>query len=153
VAKIARAFGIVPSTLRRRFNGQTVARKDYIPHNRKLNKDEEEIFVQYMNLLSDRCLPPTVHMVRVMASGLCGDLPEKDWVPDLVERHRERLETGFLDGFNLSRKNADNAYEYDKFFEQVWMEIQSHIQPENSYNMNEKGFLIGILNKTRRVYS
>ena len=30
---------------------------------------------------------------------------------------------------------------------------QYNILPENTYNMDEKGFLIGILQKTKRVFS
>ncbi|KAF1981978.1 hypothetical protein K402DRAFT_398013 [Aulographum hederae CBS 113979] len=89
-----------------------------------------------------------------MASGLCGTFPGKDWVPDLVARHTDRLATGFLDGFDLSRKKADNAYEYQRFFELISAKIVLYdIQPENTYNMDEKGFLIGALNKARRVYT
>ncbi|KAF1981064.1 hypothetical protein K402DRAFT_398882 [Aulographum hederae CBS 113979] len=54
-----------------------------------------------------------------MASGLCGKLAGKDWVPRFVSRHRDQLQTGFLSGFDLSRKKADNAFEYRRFFEMV----------------------------------
>ncbi|KAF1986057.1 hypothetical protein K402DRAFT_333464, partial [Aulographum hederae CBS 113979] len=65
IAATAREFGIIPSTLYRRFKGKTVSRADYTPYNRLLNDNEEKILVQFINLLSNRSLPPTVHIYKI----------------------------------------------------------------------------------------
>ncbi|KAF1985643.1 hypothetical protein K402DRAFT_432315 [Aulographum hederae CBS 113979] len=118
--RTAKKYGLITSTLSRRFKGQTVARDEYQAHNRLLNETQEAVLVKYINNLSDKCLPPTTAMVGSMAAGLCKKQPGKDWVPRFVGRHREHLQIGFLEGFDLSRKKADNAFEYRRFFEKVW---------------------------------
>ena len=60
----------------------------------------------------------------------------------------------FLQGADLSRAKADNYYDYKDYFELPEAKIkQYNIETKNVYNLDEKGFLIGILNKMKRVYT
>ncbi|THC92494.1 hypothetical protein EYZ11_008032 [Aspergillus tanneri] len=53
-----------------------------------------------------------------------------------------------------SRKKADSAFKYALYFELLAQKIDEYnIQKENIYNMDEKGFLIGILSKAKRIFS
>ncbi|KAF1981364.1 hypothetical protein K402DRAFT_316037, partial [Aulographum hederae CBS 113979] len=131
--RTAKKYGLITSTLSRRFKGQTA-------HNRLLNETQEAVLVKYINNLSDKCLPPTTAMVGSMAAGLCKKLPGKDWVPRFVGRHREHLQIGFLEGFDLFRKKANNAFEYRRFFEKLAEKMEAlEILAQNTYNMDEKG--------------
>ncbi|KAF2185910.1 hypothetical protein K469DRAFT_707587, partial [Zopfia rhizophila CBS 207.26] len=51
------------------------------------------------------------------------------------------------------RTKADNNFLYSRYFDFIKKKIAKYdIQPHNMYNMDEKGFLIGVLNKLKRIY-
>ena len=55
---------------------------------------------------------------------------------------------------DASRKRADSALYYSLYFDALERKMKEYeIREEDIYNMNEKGFLIGILPKGKRVFS
>ena len=53
-----------------------------------------------------------------------------------------------------SRKRADSAFKYALYFKLLQDKIEQYnIDPRHMYNMDEKGFLIGVLSKMKRVFS
>lgn len=100
-------------------------------------------------------------MIRNFAKDICKVEPAKNWVSRYIERNRAKLDSRFQPGFDLNRKKADNHYEYKLYFEKVidpdWQYsyinieqmaskiAQYNILPENTYNIDKKGFLIGVL--------
>ncbi|KAF2427816.1 hypothetical protein EJ08DRAFT_719999, partial [Tothia fuscella] len=55
---------------------------------------------------------------------------------------------------DYSRIKADNPYKYKLYFEKVAKKIREYkILPHNTYNIDEKGFLIRILQKTKRIFT
>ena len=51
-----------------------------------------------------------------------------------------------------SRHEADSSDKYRLYFDLLHGEIVEHdIQSENTYNMDEKGFMIGVIGRTKRV--
>jgi hypothetical protein len=53
-----------------------------------------------------------------------------------------------------SRHNADSTAKYELYFDILHSKIEEyHILPSNIYNMYEKGFLIGITGRSKRVFS
>ena len=55
---------------------------------------------------------------------------------------------------DLYRFKADIVRSYKAYFKLVNKKIEEYdIQIENIYNMDEKGFLIGIMNKTKRIFN
>ena len=52
------------------------------------------------------------------------------------------------------RYNADSGEKYTRYFELLHEKIQIYnILPENAYNMDEKGFIIGAVGRMKRVFS
>jgi hypothetical protein len=45
--------------------------------------------------------------------------PGKSWVHRFVKRHKDQLTSEFLSGQGLSRKKADNIYQYERYFDLV----------------------------------
>ena len=68
VRSTSRKFGIVESTLRRRFKGKTVfyQRAKYLSHN-CLSHAQEKTLIMQINRLTDRGIPPTIRMMRNFA--------------------------------------------------------------------------------------
>jgi hypothetical protein len=61
---------------------------------------------------------------------------------------------GYLAPFDIKRKKADCHQSYSRYFTILKQKMEEYsIQPYNMYNIDEKGFLIGISTKLRRIFS
>ena len=66
----------------------------------------------------------------------------------------DTLDSRYLTTYDASRHKADSERSYKLYFELVEQKIQQYeIQAQNMYNMDEKGFLIGFLAKSKRVFT
>lgn len=69
-----------------------------------------------------------------------------------MARHEHRLDARYLNTIDLARHRADSGSNYEAYFAIVGRKIEEYkISADNIYNMDEKGFLIGKLQKTRRI--
>ena len=92
--------------------------------------------------------------MRQFALNICGKWPGKNWVSGFVKRHQVQITSQYLVGFDITRKKADNWWLVNHYFELVKRKQEEYeIEPGNTYNMDEKGFLIGVLQKTRRIFT
>ena len=49
---------------------------------------------------------------------------------------------------------ADSHHKYELYFDYLYSKIKEYdIQPSNSYNMDEKGFMIGVIGHSKRLFS
>jgi hypothetical protein len=162
-------YNVDRTTLSRRHRGITRSRVDYIDELSLLTQYQQKTLVDYINVLTERGIPPTNTMVRTFAYDISGKWPGKNWVYRFVDAHNDVLQSGYLQGADMSRTKADNIRQYERFFEMVCGLILLHqytkfiqlakkisqyeVLPKNSYNMDEKGFLIGVLQKLKRVFN
>ena len=57
-------------------------------------------------------------------------------------------------GLDHNRSHADSAFKYILYFELLRKKIEQYrVEPQYTYNMDEKGFLVGILLKMKRIFS
>ena len=55
---------------------------------------------------------------------------------------------------DATRHKADLYFKYKLYFELLHGKMDKHeIQPHNSYNMDEKGFIIGVIGNLKRVFT
>jgi hypothetical protein len=93
-------------------------------------------------------------MVRNIAAGITGRLPGVNWASRWIGANKNELKSAYLVPIDKARKRADSALYYSLYFELIGQKItQYSILPENTYNMDEKGFLIRFLQKARRVFT
>jgi len=93
-------------------------------------------------------------MVCNFAATIAGQQPGPHWVSRWLKAHQNELKSGYLTPIDSARKKADSAYYYALYFELIARKIQQYqILPENTYNMDEKGFLIGFLQKSKCIFS
>ena len=118
-SKTALLFGVDRSTLSRRHRGVAGSKADKISNGKLLSSQQETTLIEYINRLTDRGTPPTPAMIRNFATDIAGIAPSKMWLSRFVNRHREKLNSGFQLGFDLDRKKADNIYEYTLWFDLV----------------------------------
>jgi hypothetical protein len=93
-------------------------------------------------------------MVRTFTSHVVERLPGPHWASCWVKAHNDQLRSGYLSSIDSARKKADLALYYSLYFELLARKLTEYnIQPQNMYNVDEKGFLIGYLQKTKRIFT
>ncbi|KAJ6437943.1 DDE superfamily endonuclease, CENP-B-like protein [Purpureocillium lavendulum] len=138
--------------------GRTLGLCDYrikfIRYSRAFAKQHERDLIAYIHKLSSRGIPPTLSMIKNFAQDIAKTEVGKDWPYRFVQRYRDELGCTWFDGLDMSRKRADNASRYKAYFELIRTKIEKYnILPCNTYNVDEKGFLLGVINRTKRVFA
>jgi hypothetical protein len=153
ISEAARRFNVNRSTLSKRFHGKTRSTAKGYHMQQLLSQKQELMLVKQINKLSEWCLPPTPSMVRAWAAALCGTEPGKNWSAAFRARHKDELDCRYLSTIDLERHKSDSESSYRQYFTVLKEKInQYNIQPHNCYNMDEKGFLIGHLQKVKRIF-
>jgi hypothetical protein len=153
IAAVARRFNVNRSTLSKRFRGKagSVARR--IEGRRLLTNKQEQGLVKQIQRLCEWCLPPIPAMVRTWVSLICGSEPGKNWSADFKRRHESILGCRYLNTLDLERHKAESEPSFRQHFNILRQNMDHYsIQPQNCYNMDEKGFLIGHLQKVQRIF-
>ena len=154
IAAVARRFNVNRTTLSKRFRGKTVSVARALESRRLLTLKQEQVLIKHIQRLSEWCLPPTPAMVRTWASAMCGSEPGKNWSADFKRRYQDVLDCGYLNNLDLERHNAESESSFQCYFTILGQKIEQYrIQPQNCYNMDEKGFLMGHLQKVKRIFS
>jgi hypothetical protein len=119
-----------------------------------LNPTQENELLQYINKLCIKGLPPSKDMIRTFALEISGRIAGKNWADRFVQLHSKALVSHWTLGIDSSHKLADIALKYSLCFKLLERKIEEYgVKPEHMYNMDEKGFLIGILSGMKRVFS
>ena len=57
-------------------------------------------------------------------------------------------------GLDHNRSRADSTFKYTLYFELLRKKIEQYgVEPQHIYNIDKKGFLVGILLKIKRIFS
>ena len=116
----AKKFHLVESTLRRRWNGETMSKQAAISEFKQLlTYVQEEALIEQINRLTDRGLPPTVYMVRNLAEEVLGRPTGKNWTSEFVKRHQDRLKSVYLRNLDNNRVQSEYAPLYKYFYSLV----------------------------------
>jgi hypothetical protein len=76
------------------------------------------------------------------------------WPHHFLKMYNKELISCYITRINSSHKRADSAYKYALYFELMARKIKEYgIEPRDMYNMDKKGFLIGVLSKGKRIFS
>jgi hypothetical protein len=67
------------------------------------------------------------------------------WVLTFVERYKDALITKWTSEMDRNRQQADSEHKYSLYFDLLESKISKYsVLPENTYNMDEKGFMLGV---------
>jgi len=152
--QIAEKHGINRSTLSRRHRAVTASRADIAAQQQKLTPQQEAELVKYIEGLTARHLPPTREMVRNFASAIAKEPVSDSWVTRFINHHSIHLISQWVAGMDSNRHQADSGDKYSLYFDILRDKIEKYkIEPRHTYNMDEKGFLIGVIGRSKRVFS
>jgi hypothetical protein len=153
IGTVARAFGVHRTTLSRRIHGQATSRRLFAQRRQLLTPQAERLLIREIWRLCEWCLPPTPAMVRVWAGQISGKEPGKNWSAGFRRRHEATLDQRYLNTLDLERHRSESESSFRQYFTILEEKIALYnIQPNNCYNMDEKGFLIGHLQKVQRIF-
>jgi hypothetical protein len=152
--QIAKRYGVERSTLARRHQKLSTSREERYQNQQALHPHQELELVRYIKRLTERGLPPTRAMIRRFASDIAKRELGKGWVNRYIKRHKIDLISRWATGIDRARHQADSQSKYILYFELVRSKLaQYDIEPRNTYNMDEKGFMLGILTRLKRIFS
>ena len=78
----------------------------------------------------------------------------KTWISRFLKRYDLDLVLRYTVNLNKKRSRANSIYKYLFYFELIRQKIEKYqIEPRYTYNIDEKGFLIRILIKIKRIFS
>jgi hypothetical protein len=153
-SKFARDYNVERSTLRRRHQAISVPRKVKAINQRKLSTQQEQELIRYIKKLTERGLPPTRQMIQNFAACIAKTSVSMYWVDQFIKRHGTDLILKWTAGIDNNRYKADSGAKYSLYFDLLQQKISQYdIEPCNTYNMDEKGFLLGITSRSKRVFS
>jgi transposase len=151
--EIAEKFGVVRSTLTRRHKRFIDASQ--VPYNNRLkvHPQQEKELLQYITRLTECGLPPTRQMIQGFASYIANTDVSMSWVDRFIKRNNNSLLSRWTTGMDRDRHNADSEAKYRLYFELLHGKIAEYgVEPRHTYNMDEKGFLLGITGRSKRIF-
>ncbi|EOA85915.1 uncharacterized protein SETTUDRAFT_78617, partial [Exserohilum turcica Et28A] len=76
------------------------------------------------------------------------------WASRFVQRYPDQLISKWAVGIDNCRHKADSRSKYSLYFSLLRNKInQYHVEARHIYNMDEKGFMLGVVNRSRRIFS
>jgi hypothetical protein len=120
----------------------------------KLYPQQGHELVEYINRLTEKAFPPTREMTRRFATEIAHKHIGDGWVTRFIERNKDYLISKWTKGMDAVRHHADLEAKYDQYFDLLHGKItQYEVEPAHTYNMDEKGFAIGVIGKQKRIFS
>ena len=154
MVKIAEKHGVVRSTLTRKVQLSTRSHQEDAESRRNLNPQEEAELIKYIERLTEDHLPPTREMMQNFASDIAHKPVSESWVSRFLHRHDDELTPQWTTSMDRQRHKADSGEKYTRYFELLYEKIKYYnVEPEHIYNMDEKGFMIGAVDRQKRIFS
>ncbi|KAF2844228.1 hypothetical protein T440DRAFT_473560 [Plenodomus tracheiphilus IPT5] len=117
------------------------------------HQDEQEL-LRYIEHLTRQGLLPTRSMIQNFASQIAKKELRKHWVDRYIQRYQVNLILSWTTGINRTRYQANSALKYNLYFKLLAYKIKEYkVKPCHTYNMDEKGFLLGVVTRSKRVFS
>jgi hypothetical protein len=152
--KIAQDYGINRSTISGRPHSQTALQTASAEECQNLHPQQEQQLLRYIEQLTERGLPPTQALIQCFGSEITKNELGIHWVDQHIKCYEIHLISCWATGINRSRHQAESQSKYSLYFELLCSKIsQYNIEPCHMYNMDEKGFMLGILTCLKQVFS
>ena len=150
----AKRFGVEVTTLTRRHQNKTQSRTAAAKKRQLLTPPQESELVKYIENLSERGLPPSRSIVKNYVAVIAEWEPSDSWVTRFLKRHNDIICIRKATGIDRDRHLADNPASYQSYFDLLYAKLDQYgIAPHNIYNMDEKGFLLGRILPSKRIFS
>jgi hypothetical protein len=137
--QIADKHGVDRSTLSRR--------------HKQIQADQETKSVNQQKLTA-RHIPPTTEMIQNFASSVAQEPVSESWVTRFINKYSIHLISQYSTGMDANRHNVNSYTKCKLYFDLLQAKIaQYNVDAEHTYNMDKKGFIIGVTTRTKHVFS
>ena len=93
-------------------------------------------------------------MIQNFASSVAKERVSESWVTRFINNYSIHLISQYSTGMDANRHNADSYTKYELYFNLLQRKITEYkIDSCHTYNMDEKGFMIGVTTRTKHVFS
>ena len=151
--EIADRFNVQRVTLSRRYRRAQGTREAESGDQMKTNPQQEHELAEYVKVFSKRGLTNTRDMVQNLAAGIAKEHVGEGWVRRFVKRHNVNLISHWTDSRDNVRYNADSEAKHKAHFHVLHSKMEGYgIEARHTYNMDEKGFTIGKISRTKRIF-
>ncbi|EED11943.1 conserved hypothetical protein [Talaromyces stipitatus ATCC 10500] len=151
-SKLSREYGVSRKKLSRRWHGLP-SRSTRPPTRRLLSLDQEKALILWIEYLDNIGAPPTNQQIEESANYLLGkdfsgpgEAPRagKNWVHDFIKRLPKQYVRIVQKPQEKERTVAEHYGEIERWFIDLELAIQQYkIRPQNLWNFNETGFIVG----------
>jgi hypothetical protein len=147
-------FGVSKDTLQQRHQGK-MRSNAMVAEDRKLLSPQQEIQpMQYIEKLTGRSIPPTQSIIKNYAVAVGKWEPGDAWVTRFLQQNKDHLTSKWSNNMDRNRHHADTEASYCDYFKVLQAKIQKYnVDAQDIYNMDEKGFAVGLTSKTKRIFS
>lgn len=147
----AKSCGIPYPTLQNRLAGRKAKSIAHI-HQQKLSDVEEKALIRWIEKLESLGFPPRIHHVREAARRLSGsDIIGKNWITRFLDRHPE-LYLRLTVTIDVKRSQQSNSIVIRDHFNKLNKVVTTfNITEERMYNMDEKGFIMGVADRCKVI--
>jgi hypothetical protein len=147
--KVAAEHGIMRSALIRRDKSQPFMSSNQ----HELSRRQETELLRKIEDFS-KILQPTRAMIRDFASRISEKDVSESWIAGFVNRHGDHLVSHGTSARYRTRREADYEIDRKPYLDFMHRKMKEYdIEPGNTYNMDEKGFMIGATGRSKRVFS
>jgi transposase len=152
--EVAKKFSVDRTTLSRRHQGKQSTYATKGKRQQLLNLQQEHEVVLYIERCARRGLPPTREMIANFAGTIVKCEVSQSWVTRFLHRHKDMLTIKWSPRIDRNRRKADSQFKYKLYFDMLHSKMQEHgVDARNTYNMDEKGFYIGVSKRSKRVFT
>jgi hypothetical protein len=153
-AQIARKYGVEPTTPARRHKGASTSLNTRFKNQQAIHPQQEQELLQYIKGLKRKGLPATRAMIQIFASQMAKRELGVNWVDSFIKQYPEELISKWTMGMDNSRHKADSGSKYSLYFDLIREKIEQYdIEPCHTYNMDEKGFMLAVVSRSKRIFS
>ena len=153
--EIARLYGVPQSTLQARLKGRRAA-KHYHQAAQRLSVHEEQALIDWIERMTSWGWPPRIQHLEGMARSLLNAKGDKNplgrhWYQKFLKRHPD-FKIKYSRNLDQSRKDAGSPEILRDWFELYTTTLVKYgISDEDTYNMDEKGFAMGIADSSKVI--
>ena len=118
-----------------------------------LNYRQEKELIKYINDLCIQELPPTRALLRNFILKISGKEASKCQLNRFLKQHNIDFISRYTSSMDIVRKRADSAFKYTLYFKLLKRKMEEYkINLQLIYNIDEKGFLIRVLSKIKKIF-
>jgi hypothetical protein len=148
LTQAAKDFDVPKTTLTERFNGRST-HAQAAQDQQRLTPAQEKVLVAWIKSCGARGMGLTAQAVMEAGSMISGTELGETWYRLFIARHRLDIRGRWALGLEAPRAQCLNRTTCEEFFLLLEHIVDEYkIAPENTYNMDEKGVMMGLGQKT-----